>query len=166
MTNTSISVSLPNIASVEALGHSIFQMAMPGTSITLSGEIGVGKTTLARSIICAALEKDEEVPSPTFTLVQTYEIPSGIILWHFDLYRLTTHEEAWELGIEDAFAYGISLIEWPERLGPLWPPDRLDIIMVLAGWNNERQAFLQGRGLWEERIGLLGKGIMEQLCMW
>ena len=64
------------------------------------------------------------MPSPTFTLVQIYQT-SGAAIWHFDLYRLGAAEEAWELGIEDAFGSGISLIEWPERLGTLLPQRRL-----------------------------------------
>ena len=66
------------------------------------------------------------MPSPTFTLVQLYEHERGAI-WHFDLYRLNAPEEAWELGIEDAFASAIALIEWPENLGPLLPADRLEV---------------------------------------
>ena len=66
------------------------------------------------------------MPSPTFTLVEVYAFAGRPPVWHFDLYRLTAPEQAWELGVEDAFAEGISLIEWPERLGPLLPAERLD----------------------------------------
>lgn len=101
-----------------------------GDVVALHGDLGAGKTTLARMIIQAraqaAGEPAPEVPSPTFTLVQTYELPNGDI-WHFDLYRIADAEEAWELGIEDAFATAISLIEWPERLGRLLPDRRLDV---------------------------------------
>ena len=72
MEKNSLSIFLPNLAAMVALGHSIFEIVIPGTSITISGDIGVGKTTLARDIIRAAIGEREEIPSPTFTLVQTY----------------------------------------------------------------------------------------------
>ena len=99
--------------------------------IALKGELGAGKTSFARAFIRARGGDDDEVPSPTFTLVQIYELP-GATIWHFDLYRLRDPEEAWELGIEDAFRDGISLIEWPERLGALLPARRLEIALELS----------------------------------
>ncbi|VBB69852.1 TsaE protein, required for threonylcarbamoyladenosine t(6)A37 formation in tRNA [invertebrate metagenome] len=161
MQKTTLTIPLPDLAAVTALGQALLRVVRPGTVLTLSGVIGSGKTTLARSLIRAAVGEEVEVPSPTFTLVQTYDTPSGITIWHFDLYRLSTHEEAFELGIEDAFTDGISLIEWPERLGPLWPPDRLDVIIVATGWNEERQAYLQGFGLWKNRIGCIIRAMTE-----
>ncbi len=163
MVNASIRLSLPNIESVSALGSYIYKTSAVGTAITLSGEIGVGKTTLARSIIHAALGEEEEVPSPTFTLVQTYETLSGINIWHFDLYRLVHPEDSFELGIEEAFANGISLVEWPERLGSLWPPHRLEVMMALTGWHEGRQASLQGHGWWKARMCLLRQLIRKNI---
>ena len=93
----------------------------------------------------------EAVPSPTFTLVQLYEI-GEVPIWHFDAYRLRHPDEAWELGIEDAFRDGISLIEWPERLGPLLPPRRLEITLTDAGLTNARLAALDPGSGWADRL--------------
>lgn len=102
----------------------------PGDVIALWGDLGAGKTTFARALIraraAACGRRIDEVPSPTFTLVQTYDLPTGDI-WHFDLYRLAAPDEVFELGIEDALAGGIALIEWPARLGPLLPARRIDV---------------------------------------
>jgi tRNA threonylcarbamoyladenosine biosynthesis protein TsaE len=109
--------------------------ARGGDLIALWGDLGAGKTTFARAFIRARAARAgisvDEVPSPTFTLVQIYELPGGPI-WHFDLYRLTSADEIWELGFEDALAGGISLIEWPERMGPLLPARRTDLSLEFA----------------------------------
>lgn len=96
------------------------------TIIALHGDLGAGKTSFARSFISAAMGQPEEVPSPTFTLLQVYETPMGDI-YHFDLYRLDQPDDSLELGIEDAFIEGICLIEWPDRLGNWLPGNRLDL---------------------------------------
>lgn len=104
----------------------------PGDVLCLQGDLGMGKSVFARGLIRALAGNDMlEVPSPTFTLVQTYDTAAGE-LWHFDLYRLKHPEEVYELGWEDALSGAISIIEWPERLGPLMPPDRIDIHFSLT----------------------------------
>lgn len=102
-------------------------MLLPGDIVCLHGNLGVGKSVFARALIRALTKNPaQDVPSPTFTLVQTYDSPAGEI-WHFDLYRLKNPEEVYELGWEDALSGAISIIEWPERLGPLLPAARTDI---------------------------------------
>jgi len=115
------SMPLPNEPATEALGATLAARLKPGDVVGLKGDLGAGKTTLARAIIrAAAADPDLIVPSPTFTLVEVYETERGTF-WHFDLYRLEAPEQVYELGWEDALAEGIVLIEWPQRLGPLLP---------------------------------------------
>src|SRR5258705_2885648 len=126
-----IVADLPDETATAALAARISAMAQPADVIALKGDLGTGKTTFARAFIRARGNPEEEVPSPTFTLLQVYECDPAPI-WHFDLYRLRSPEETWELGIEDAFSAGISLIEWPERLGPLLPERRLEITLAFG----------------------------------
>jgi len=144
-------VDLPNLAATEALSRRIAAQARTGDVIALSGGLGAGKTAFARGFIAARAGRDEEVPSPTFTLVQTYDAPGGAI-WHFDLYRLARPEDARELGIEQALREGISLIEWPERLGAWLPEDRLDIALAQGATENARRATLAPHGSWVGRV--------------
>lgn len=97
------------------LGLRLSECLLPGTAVLLSGPIGAGKTHLARAIIQARLPVSEDVPSPTYTIVQTYVVGETEI-WHADLYRLSDSSELTELGLEDAFETGITLVEWPDRL--------------------------------------------------
>jgi tRNA threonylcarbamoyladenosine biosynthesis protein TsaE len=141
---------LPDKPATLKLAADIAALARPGDVIALRGELGVGKTTFARAFI-RARGGDEAVPSPTFTLVQVYELPGGAI-WHIDCYRLRSPEEAWELDIEDAFADGIALVEWPELLGPLLPPRRLEILLSPGARPNARRAALDPGGDWASRL--------------
>lgn len=114
-------MSLPDERATEALGATLAERLRVGDVVGLKGDLGAGKTTLARAIIRAAAGDPELiVPSPTFTLVEVYETPRGTF-WHFDLYRLEAAEQVYELGWEEALAEGITLVEWPERLGRLLP---------------------------------------------
>ncbi len=121
---TTYCVALADEAATARLAARLAPLARPGDVIALEGDLGTGKTSFARAFVRALTHAAEEVPSPTFTLAQLYECDTGTI-WHFDLYRLEKPDDALELGIEEAFADGISLIEWPERLGPWLPRQRL-----------------------------------------
>ncbi len=102
-----------------------------GDTVLLEGPIGAGKSHFCRGIIRSRLGRDEDVPSPTFTLVQTYEDDPDI--WHADLYRLTHPDEARELGLEEAFETAICLVEWPDRLGRYAPPGAIRIRLSMLG---------------------------------
>jgi len=124
-------MSLPDESATERLGATLAERLRVGDVVGLKGELGAGKTTLARAIIRAAAgDRELIVPSPTFTLVEVYETPRGSF-WHFDLYRLDAAEQVYELGWEEALAEGIALVEWPERLGKLLPK-HLSVTMELA----------------------------------
>jgi tRNA threonylcarbamoyladenosine biosynthesis protein TsaE len=142
-------IALPDAAATLALGRRLGARLRIGDVVCLAGGLGAGKTTLARGAIEAWTGRQEEAPSPTYTLVQTYEGPKGE-LWHCDLYRLKRAEEAWELGLEDAFAGAACLIEWPERLDGMAPRDRLDIDLAPEG--EGRRAVLNARGAWRTRL--------------
>jgi tRNA threonylcarbamoyladenosine biosynthesis protein TsaE len=143
-------VLLPDPAATRTLGARIARALEPGDLVALEGPLGAGKTALARAIL-AALGVAGEVPSPTFTLVQTYETLRGEA-WHVDLYRLRHAEETRELGLEDAFATAICLVEWPDRLGAALPDDRLAVALAFADGAEARRADLIGHGAWAERI--------------
>ena len=150
-TQAAIEISLADEAATRRLAAAVAAVARAGDVIALSGPLGAGKTSFARGFV-DALGATEEVPSPTFTLVQTYALAPAAV-WHFDLYRLERPTDAYELGIEDAFDSGISLIEWPARLGALLPADRLDVALdFAAGEGTGRIGRLIGHGAWHARL--------------
>jgi tRNA threonylcarbamoyladenosine biosynthesis protein TsaE len=135
---------LPDAAATEALGAALADRLGPGDAVFLLGPVGAGKSHLARALIRARLgDPCAEVPSPTFTLVQTYADPRGGEIWHADLYRLTHPDEGLELGLDEAFSRAITLVEWPERLGPAAPVPALAV--TLAPQGEGRAARLAGR---------------------
>lgn len=115
-------ITLPDEAATDAFAARLAPLLGPGDTLLLSGALGAGKTHLARALIRSRLvSPDELVPSPSFTLVQTYDTPNGVEIWHADLYRLADGAEVSELGLEEALSDAICLIEWPDRLGRAWP---------------------------------------------
>lgn len=152
VTAAALAIELPDEAATAALAGRLAARARRGDVIGLAGELGSGKTTFARAFIRALGAGDEEVPSPTFTLVETYAFPGKPPVWHFDLYRLSFAAEAYELGIEEAFAEGVSLIEWPERLGALLPEDHLALALAPGPRPTARRARLSGTTGWIRRL--------------
>jgi tRNA threonylcarbamoyl adenosine modification protein YjeE len=147
-------LALDSPGDTAALAARVGELSGAGDVIALWGDLGAGKTAFARGLIRARLP-DEEVPSPTFTLVQIYESAAFAPVWHFDLYRLTGADEVWELGFEDALEGAVSLIEWPERLGRGLPLRRLDVELAFdpAAGPTVRAARLIGRGPdWARRV--------------
>ena len=135
----------------KTLATEIKEYLQNGDVILLKGEIGAGKSHFARSLIQASMDKVEEVPSPTFTLVQTYDTKIGSI-WHADLYRLNDQSEIFELGLIDAFGKEIVLVEWPDRLGHLEPQDALKIEIVILENDKREVIFSTSSRMWEERL--------------
>ena len=150
-------VALADRGATRRLARRLAPLLHRGDVIGLGGDLGVGKTTLARDVIEALAGASQEVPSPTFTLVQTYELGT-LTVWHFDLWRIDAPHEVFELGFEDALAEGVSLIEWPERLGPLLPAVRLDNLLEHGPTPDARVARIAAHGAWIERLSELVDG--------
>ena len=141
---------LADEAATARLGAAIAQALRAGEAVCLSGPLGAGKSTLARALIRALTKPSEDVPSPTFTLVQFYEGPR-LRIAHFDLYRLTDPDEAYEIGLDEALDEGAALIEWPGRLEGRLQGDRLDIEIALADDGRGRRVRIVPHGAWEGR---------------
>ena len=151
-------VELPDEAATAGLAARLAGRVRRGDVIGLSGPLGSGKTSFARAFIRAYGTGAEEVPSPTFTLVEIYSFPDRPAIWHFDLYRLTAPEQAWELGIEEAWSDGISLVEWPERLGRLLPAEHLLLALAEGAGPASRVARLTATEGWAGRLQDLADG--------
>ncbi|WP_335594597.1 tRNA (adenosine(37)-N6)-threonylcarbamoyltransferase complex ATPase subunit type 1 TsaE [Hyphomonas sp.] len=140
---------LPDDAATRTLGAHLATLLRAGDVVALHGDLGAGKTTLTRGLIQALCDANEEVPSPTYTLVQSYEGPEFPI-WHFDLYRMNTPDEVMELGWDET-QNGVALIEWPERAGRYLPTVRLDLTLQIVG--EQRRARLEPVGEdWQKRL--------------
>jgi tRNA threonylcarbamoyladenosine biosynthesis protein TsaE len=142
--SATLSLWLPDEAATDRVGAALGRALAPGDAVLLEGPLGAGKSALARAAIRARTGATE-VPSPTYTLVQTYEGPDAT-LWHADLYRLSDPAEAVELGLDEAFARAIALIEWPDRLGPLRPARALTALLSFEPGREGRRLDLTGDG--------------------
>ncbi len=147
-----IRLFLPDETAAAAVGSKLAPLLETGDVVLLEGPLGAGKTTLARGLIiafCGALE----VPSPTFTLVETYEGAAGT-LWHFDLYRLEKREDVWELGLEEALDNGVALIEWPDRIDGLIPTGALRLKLFIQ--EGGRRLEIEAPPRWLHRLSEAG----------
>jgi tRNA threonylcarbamoyladenosine biosynthesis protein TsaE len=145
-----VTLRLPDLAATGRLAARLAALAGPGDAILLEGPLGAGKSAFARAFLRAAVgDPALEVPSPSFTLVQSYDLPHGLEAHHYDLYRLAGPEEVGELGWEEA-RRGLVLVEWPDRLGPaLRPAGALTLTLAQGATEGERLATLSG---WEGRL--------------
>ena len=134
-------VLLNNVGDTIKLGEKIAKIAKQDEIICLKGDLGTGKTTLARSFI-KYLTDSNKVLSPTFPLLLTYEYKDNII-WHYDMYRLKQPADVWNLSLEDALNNGIIIIEWPEIIEYLLPKKRIEIVIKDLS-NNARSAEING----------------------
>jgi len=151
-----LSLHLNNAAETTGLAKRLAAVLVAGDVILLSGNMGVGKSHFARSAILSMLNQPEDIPSPTFTLVQTYEGATAEI-WHADLYRLNDPSEVEELGLLDAFESAICFVEWPDRLGDLTPQNALSLTLVSEHNDDQRLAsFEWSDDRWAKRL----KGVL------
>lgn len=144
-----VSTLLPDETATRAAGHTLARLCRAGDVIALYGGLGAGKTTLSRGLISQLMGTPTEVPSPTYTLLQTYEAPSFPV-FHFDLYRLENAEDLIELGWDETQT-GLALIEWPERAGQYLPAWHLSVQLV--PYEDGRKLTLEGHGEdWQTRL--------------
>jgi tRNA threonylcarbamoyl adenosine modification protein YjeE len=144
-----IPIPLPALAATEQLARKIAPLLRSGDMLALAGPLGAGKTSFARMLL-RALDIKDEVPSPTFTLVQSYETQKFPV-HHFDLYRLKNPGELDELGWDDMQADGVTLVEWPERAAGRMPTDFL-MLRFAMNEKGERQCVIESHGLWAQRL--------------
>lgn len=145
-------IYIENIEQTEMLAMKLAKELTKGDIVTFKGNLGAGKTTFIKALVKHLSKKDIDVTSPTFNLLHIYQT-EPVEIWHFDLYRLKNMSEVYELGIEDAFQYGISFIEWPEIATNLLPEDRIDIEISFANEENSRVINLSSHSIkWQEII--------------
>lgn len=150
-----LSLSLPGEAATAALAEALAPLLKAGDTLLLEGPLGAGKTSFARALIRALAGPETEVPSPSFNLVLTYETSAGTV-WHFDLYRVADPRELDELGLDEAMSDGITLIEWPDRLGKAAPVSALTCRLAADSASPAiRRAELLGDDRWAQRLSRL-----------
>ncbi|MZR29727.1 tRNA (adenosine(37)-N6)-threonylcarbamoyltransferase complex ATPase subunit type 1 TsaE [Sneathiella litorea] len=146
-----------SLAGTAKLAGRIAELLKPGDVIALGGTLGAGKTAFVRALVRQLAQEEIDVPSPTYNLLLTYDF-DDFCLYHYDLYRLESPEEAFELDIDEAFDTGVSLIEWPDRLGKYLPEDHLLIkIDTEDGANSDVRIFrFFGAEAWRQRLADIG----------
>lgn len=157
MTPAPLRLDLPSPEATDAFARALAPDLRAGDVLLLEGPVGAGKTAFARALIHAlrarAGLRPEDVPSPTFTLVQTYDTGS-FETWHADLYRLTDPAEVAELGLTEAFADALCLVEWPDRLGRVAPPKAARLTFALHGPDERRVLEIEAQGDLRDRLAL------------
>ena len=128
----SLALTLPDLAETKRLATCLSQFIVPGRVFCLSGPLGTGKSELARAMITASCGPQDDIPSPTFSLIQPYMCNDGFEVWHMDFYRLETAEQALALGIEDAFYACCCLIEWPDKIQDRLPSNQIKIDLAMG----------------------------------
>lgn len=136
----SLTITCHSLSETKTLAGCFALLLRAGLVVGLNGPLGVGKSAFARFVIHSACGEDQDVPSPTFTLVQSYESKDGLPVMHMDLYRLEVPEEAFELGIEDSFYEAANLVEWPSKMGAYWPAHAARIEIEFA--DDEARRFI------------------------
>lgn len=134
-----------NESELTKLAAALAEVLRPSDCLALYGDLGAGKTTFCRAFIRSLVPNIGQVPSPTFNIVQQYDTPNGE-LWHCDLYRLEHPDEIIELGLEEAFSYAITMLEWPEKILPYLPRQRLEITITI-NQDQTRHVTLSNLGL-------------------
>ncbi|SEW43342.1 tRNA threonylcarbamoyladenosine biosynthesis protein TsaE [Cognatiyoonia koreensis] len=145
-------LDLPTEDATRNLAGGLAPLLQVGDVLLLSGPVGAGKSFFCRALIRARTHTREDIPSPTFTLVQTYPHPDGDI-WHCDLYRLSHPDDVLELGLEEAFSDAICLIEWPDRLGSLAPANALNL--AFEATDTGHRVTIRGNAEWATRMNAL-----------
>lgn len=154
MFKVAFTIDCPTEEDTSSVARALAPLLSAGDVILLSGGIGSGKTHFARALIQSRLAKNdrqEDVPSPTFTIVQTY-FDGECEIWHSDLYRLNAAEELIELGLFDAFETAVCLIEWPELLGQFAPDQSLSISISTNDQGGRTLAFSGSFKAWNDRL--------------
>lgn len=126
-----------SLSELESMAAEFVSTLKKGDVVFMMGDLGAGKTTFVRSAIQSLLGNNEPVPSPTFTLVQTYDSQPPI--WHYDLYRINDPEEVLELGMDEAISQGITFIEWPQQMGNVYTPKHYTVKLDAAIDTDQRR---------------------------
>ena len=152
-----VRIEIPDEAALARLAGRVAAVARPGDLIALEGDLGAGKTSFARAFINALQDEPEEVPSPTFTLVQQYETRAGTVL-HADLYRIADRSETDALGLIDTLGEAILLVEWPDRLPAVRAAGFLTVRLDFGESSDSRRVALVGAGRWRALLKELVDG--------